>query len=314
MGEIVAGGKDAYWERPFLQFALCCIVSPLTLDQESTGQCIDYARRGIPATVMIPPNGGLTAPLTMAGTLVVANAEFLSVSILTQMVKESTPVMYWTLSSIADMRTGAYASGGIESGILYMACAQLARFYGVPCGGYIGLTNAKRSDAQAGFEKGMSPLAGILAGHDLLAIGGLIDALTVFSFPQLVIDSEIGEMIKRVPRGILLDDDHLALDLIKKIGPGGNYIDSQHTLRHMRTAAYLPTIADRRTWQAWSEAGRPDAEARAMQRVREIVTTNNPAVLSPDVDAQIRETFVGLVAGDSTSIAGPISEPAPRAA
>jgi trimethylamine--corrinoid protein Co-methyltransferase len=248
---------------------------------------------------VIPPNGGLTAPLTVAGMLAVANAEFLAANILTQMVRESTPVIYYTLPVIADMRTAAYASGGIECGILHMACAQLARFYGVPSGGCIGLTNAKLSDAQAGFEKSMSPLAGMLAGQDLLVMGGLVDALMTFSFPQLVIDSEIGEMIKRVHRGIPFDEEHLALDLIKEVGPGGMYIDSEHTFKHMRTAAYLPAIADRQSWQDWSDAGRMDSQARAMQRVQDILTRDNPAVFSPNVDARIRAEFEGLVAGVS---------------
>jgi trimethylamine--corrinoid protein Co-methyltransferase len=299
LGEIVAGGKEAYWERPFLHFAHCSIISPLTMDYNSTTLCLDYARRGITAPATVPPNGGLSAPLTMAGVLAVTNAEFLAINILPQMVRESTPVIYWTLPTIADMRTGAYASGGIECGILHMACAQLARFYGVPSGGYSGLTHAKLSDAQAGFEKGMSPLAGMLAGQDLLVMGGLIDALMTFSFPQVVIDSEIGEMIKRVHHGIPFGGEQLALDLIKEIGPGGMYIDSEHTFKHMRTAAYLPTIADRQSWQEWSDTGRLDSHARAMQRVREILTGDNPAVFSPDVETKIRTEFEGLVAGDS---------------
>jgi trimethylamine--corrinoid protein Co-methyltransferase len=299
MGEIVAGGVDAYWKRPFLHFSHCSVISPLTMDYDSTGLCMHYARRGITALAVLIPNGGLTAPLTMAGTLVVTNAEFLAINVLAQMAQERTPVIYYTLPTITDVRTGAYASGGIECGILHMACAQLARFYDVPCGGLIGLTNAKLSDAQAGFEKGMSPLAGMLAGQDLLTMGGLVDAVKVFSFPQAVIDSEIGEMIKRVHRGIPFDKDQLALELIKEIGPGGSYIDSQHTLRHMRRTAYLPTIADRRPWEEWSDAGRPDTQARAMQRVRDILSSDNPAGFSPDVDVEIRKAFGGLLAGDS---------------
>jgi trimethylamine--corrinoid protein Co-methyltransferase len=221
LGEIVAGGKAAYSERPFIHFVHCSTISPLTMDVDSTEVCLDFARRGITSLAAVVPNGGLTAPLTLAGILAVANAEFLAVNILPQMVKEGTPVVYYTLPTVGDMRTGAYASGGIECGLLHMACAQMARFYGVPSGGYIGLTNAKLPDAQAGFEKAMSSIAGMLGGADLLVMAGLIDALLAFSFPQAVIDGEIGEMIKQAHRGIPFDPEHLALDLIREIGPGG---------------------------------------------------------------------------------------------
>jgi trimethylamine--corrinoid protein Co-methyltransferase len=305
LGSIIAGGEAAYRERPFMTHLYASTVSPLTMDVDSTAISMYCARRKIPALSTVVPNGGLTAPVTLAGTLAVANAEFLAGNVLPQMVREGTPVMYYALPTIADMRTGAYASGGIECGILHMACAQLARFYGVPCGGYLGLTNAKTSDAQAGFEKGMSPLAGMLAGADLLAIGGLIDTLMTFSFPQAVIDSEIGEMIKRVHRGISFDEDRLALDLIREKGPGATYVGSPHTARHMRTEAYVPAIADRRSQQAWSKAGGLDAHARAMRYVWEILSADNPAVFSADVDAAIRATFEGLVAGDSRPPSAP---------
>jgi len=299
LGSIIAGGETAYRERPFITHLHASTVSPLTMDVDSTEVSMYCAQQKLPALAAVVPNGGLTAPVTLAGTLVVANAEFLAGNLLPQMVREGTPVMYYTLPTIADMRTGAYACGGIECGMLHMACAQLARFYGVPCGGYLGLTNAKTPDAQAGFEKGMSPLAGLLAGVDLLAFGGLIDAIMTFSFPQAVIDSEIGEMIKRVHRGISLDEAHLALDLIREKGPGGTYVGSPHTVEHMRTEAYLPAIADRQSRPAWSKTGRLDAHMRALHRAREILTADNPAVFSPDVDAEIRAKFVGLVAGDS---------------
>ncbi len=104
----------------------------------------------------------------------------------------------------------------------------------------------------------------MLAGMDLLVMGGLIDTLLTFSFAQLVIDSEIGQMIKRTHRGISFDQDYLALDLIKELGPGGMYIVNEHILMRMRTAALLPTIADRQKWSSWEEAGQLDAQARAM--------------------------------------------------
>jgi trimethylamine--corrinoid protein Co-methyltransferase len=129
--------------------------------------------------------------MSLAGTLVQGNAEYLAITALMQMVRPRTPTIYATLPTIADMRTGAYASGGIECGMLHMAFAQMARFYNVPCGGYVGLTNSKINDAQSGYETGMSCVAGILGGADMLNMAGLLDALKAFDFAKAVIDDEI---------------------------------------------------------------------------------------------------------------------------
>src|SRR5262245_66323302 len=104
------------------------------------------------------------------------------------------------------MRSGAYTSGAIECGMLHMAFAQIARFYNVPCGGYIGLTNSKLNDAQAGYETGMSGMGGIVSGMDMFNIGGLIDALKTFDFAKGGIGYEVGELMKCVKGSLLFVD------------------------------------------------------------------------------------------------------------
>ena len=299
LGILIAGSEDAYWERPFITFQYCSSVSPLTMDVESTEKLMRYTENKVPSYGVVVPNAGLTSPLTLTGTLAQCNAEFLAQTALVQMSHPGTPLVYEVLPTVADMRTGAYASGAIETGILMMGCAQMARYYNVPCGGFAGLTNAKANDAQSGFETGMSALAAALGGVDLLSTGGLLDALMAFDFAKAVIDNEIALMLKRVIRGIEFSEENLALDVIAEVGPGGTFIDTLHTLKRMRTTALLPEIADRNPRQRWEEEGGLDSHARAMQRVREILTRDNPAVFSPDVDARIRAEFEGLVAGDA---------------
>ncbi|MBE9471640.1 MAG: trimethylamine methyltransferase family protein [Chloroflexi bacterium] len=299
LGALIAGGEDAYWERPFITFQYCSSVSPLTMDVESTEKLIRFTERQVPSYGVVVPNAGLTSPLTLTGTLAQCNAEFLAQAVLVQMSHPGTPLIYEILPTVADMRTGAYASGAIETGILLMGCAQMARYYNVPSGGFVGLTNAKVNDAQSGFETGMSTLAALLAGVDLLNMGGLLDALMAFDFAKAVIDNEIALMLKRVIRGLEFSEDNLALDVIAEVGPGGMYMDTSHTLQRMRTTALLPEIADRSPRQRWEAEGALDAHARAMKRVHEILTRDNPAVFAPDVDARIRAEFEGLVAGDA---------------
>jgi trimethylamine--corrinoid protein Co-methyltransferase len=299
LGALIAGSEGAYWERPFITFQYCPVVSPLTMDVESTEKLMRFAEKQIPSYGVTAPNAGVSSPLTLTGTLAQCNAEFLAMAVLVQMSHPGTPLVYEPLPTVADIRTGAYAPGAIETGILLMGCAQMARYYDVPSGGFVGLTNAKVNDAQSGFETGMSTLAGVLAGLDLLDMGGLLDALMVFDFAKATIDGKIALMLKRVKRGLEFSEENLALDVIAEVGPGGTFIDTLHTLKRMRTTALLPEIADRNPRQQWEEKGALDTHARAMQRVREILTRDNPAVFSPDVDARIRAEFEGLVAGDA---------------
>ncbi|MBI5840159.1 MAG: trimethylamine methyltransferase family protein [Chloroflexi bacterium] len=298
LGSLIAGGDDAYRAHPFITHHYCPVVSPLTMDHLSTEAVMFFAEQGLPVYPTIVPNAGLTSPMSLAGTLAQGNAEFLAAAMLMQMSREGTPLIYATLPTVADMRSGAYASGGIECGMLHMAHAQMAHFYNVPSGGYVGLTNSKINDAQSGYETGMSTAAGVLAGMDMLNMGGLLEALKVFDFAKAVIDDEIALMLKRAKRGIEFSEENLALDIISKIGPGGSFIVEPHTIKRMKTAGLLTKLSDRDTRTQWEKKGALDTNARAMSRVREIIAQGSSAVFSPEVDARIRAEFNGLIAGN----------------
>ncbi|HEX8990068.1 MAG TPA: trimethylamine methyltransferase family protein [Anaerolineales bacterium] len=298
LGSLIAGSDAAYRERPFITHHFCPVVSPLTMDFLSTESLIFFAEQKLPVYPSIVPNAGLTSPMSMAGTLAQGNAEFLAAAVLMQMVEAGTPLIYATLPTVADMRTGAYASGGIECGMLHMAFAQMAHYYHVPSGGYLGLTNSKINDAQAGYETGMSTVAGLLAGADLFNMGGLLDALKVFDFGKAVTDDEIAQMLKRVQRGFVIDDQELALDVIAKVGPGGSFMVHPHTVKRMKSSALLTTLADRNARAQWEGKGSLDTHTRAMQRAREILGRPAAAPFAADVEARIRAEFPELVAGD----------------
>jgi len=214
-------------------------------------------------------------------------------------VRPGTPTIYSTLPTIADLRTGAYASGGIECGMLHMAFAQMAHFYNVPCGGYIGLTNSKINDAQSGYETGMSTVAGTLAGADMLNMAGLLDALKSFDFAKAVIDNEIALMLKRIQRGLEFNEENMALEIIARVGPGGNFMLEDTTVKWMKTASLLPRIADREPRTVWESKGALDSHARGLQRARQILSRPNPVAFSAELDKRIRIEFPGLVSGDA---------------
>jgi trimethylamine--corrinoid protein Co-methyltransferase len=299
LGELIVGGKEAYRERPIINHHYCPMVSPLTMDVESTEAVMWLTERGLPVYTSVVPNAGLTAPLTLVGCLVVSNAEFLAITVFQQMVREATPIIYAGLPTVADMRTGAYTPGAIETGMLLAAQAQLARFYNVPAGGYIGLTNAHSNDAQSGYETGMSTVLGLAAGATLLNMGGLLSSLMAFDFAKAVIDNEIALMNKRIWRGLEFSEENLALDEIAAVGPGGSYMGTRRTKAGMKTTGFLPRLADREMRGQWEQVGRPDIQARAMAEAQRILAKPNPAVWDEQLDAAIKARFPGIVDGDA---------------
>jgi trimethylamine--corrinoid protein Co-methyltransferase len=260
---------------------------------------IYLTERDLPCYTTVAPNAGMTAPMTLLGTLTLGNAEFLAVAILKQMVKPQSPNIYASLSTVADMRTGSYAPGGIETGILQMAHSQMAHFYNVPSGGYIGLSGAHCNDAQSGYETGMNITAAMLGRTHMFNTGGLLSSLMAFDYAKAVIDAEMGLMLKRLKRGLEFSEQNLALDVIAEAGHGGSYLELAHTLENMRNAALTPGVATRQMRGQWEDGGRPDANTTALQHAARILSRDNPAVFSADVDRKIRERFRDLVAGDA---------------
>jgi trimethylamine--corrinoid protein Co-methyltransferase len=299
LGAIIAGGQEAYRERPIITHHCCAAVSPLALDIQSTEAIIYLTERNLPCYATIAPNAGMTAPITLMGTLTLGNTEFLAVAILKQMVKPQSPNIYAALSTVTDMRTGSYAPGAIETGILQMAHSQMAHFYNVPAGGYIGLTGAHGNDAQAGYETGMNITAAMLGRTHMFNTGGLLSSLMAFDFAKAVIDGEMGMMLKRLKHGLDFSRDHMALDVIAEAGHGGSYLDLSHTFENMRAVAMMPTVATREMRGKWQETGQCDANGRALEEVSRILIGDNPAVFSAEVDANIRQRFSDLVPGDA---------------
>jgi len=174
----------------------------------------------------------------------------------------------------------------------------MARSYNLPSGGYVGLTNSKVNDAQCGYETGMSTTAGVLAGMDMLNMGGLLDALKVFDFGKAVIDDEIALMLKRIKRGFEFGEDEMGLNVIAQVGPGGSFMVQPHTVKRMKTTGLLTKISDRNPRENWEGKGSLDTHARAMQRVREILGRPSLAVFPAEVDDRLRRAFPGLVPGN----------------
>lgn len=304
LGILAAGSEAAYRARPFITHHYCPIVSPLTFDLDSTDELVFACEENLPSYATMVPNGGMSSPYTLLGTLVQANAEFLAYVTLAQMIRPGKPLIYSPLPTLADLRRGNYAPGSIENGMLVMGAVQLARRYNVPSAGYLGLTNAKVNDAQSGYEAGMSNVAALLAGCDLFNMGGLLDALMCFDFGKAVTDGEIGLMLKRITRGFEFNSENLSLDVIQETGPAGMFIDKPQTYALMKETMLIPDIADRDPRQRWEKMGALDAQGRALKRVRELLAQDHAPLLDADTDARIHATFLNLPDGECKKLEG----------
>ncbi|MDW7675530.1 MAG: trimethylamine methyltransferase family protein [Bacillota bacterium] len=294
MAQIIAGGEDALRRKPILTF-ITCLLSPLKMEHNYVNFMFDAAEAGIPVITSVCPISGLTAPMTLAGHLAQLNAEALSGILLLQAIKPGTPVFYSVVPTIADMRSMSFLFGSVESGIMNAACAQLASYYNMPMYSTGGVSEAKTGDAQAGYEKAISSLMPALAGAQLIHdAAGLLEGSIVFSLEQLIIDDEINGMALRSARGIEVNEDTLAFETIKNVGPGGNYLAETHTVKHMRSETFFPKVANRSIYADWVNDGAKTSWDRANDLAKDILANHYVEPFKYEIIADLIKEFPRL--------------------
>ncbi len=295
MAECVAGGEEALRERPFLSFITSWMISPLSYDTETTRVLMELARRRIPVALSSAPMAGSTSPITMAGTLVQLHAEELSGLVLSQLVRPGAPVLYGGIPGMADMHDLSYRAGGVEFGLMNAAISQLAAYLGIPNYCSAGITEAKIPSMQAIYEKTFSICQVALAGGNYIHhAAGVLDSIMTVDYGQFVIDNEIIGMAMKMLRGIEVDEEHLAIDEIRTVGPGGSFLSLEHTIQHLRDEYLEPMLASRQ--QRAGMAPTPDDRHRdilqsARRRAKEIIDQARPPGIPPEIDHQIRNRF-----------------------
>lgn len=283
----VAGGEAENRKRPHFS-SVQCIVAPLQYDEGSTDAVIEFARAGIPVVAMTMVTPGMTGPATMAGTVALANAEVLASNTISQLAMRGAPVLYCFVCAPLDMKSGNFATGSPEYGLLSVAGTEMARYYGIPSMmGGMG-TSAKWPGVQVGFEKAITSIGPAMAGCDLLTgLGGLNDAAFV-SMEQMLIDAQIWEDIKRLYQGMEVDDAELSVDVIKKVGPKGQFLNNPHTFANFRRL-HISRYSDRSSYMAWEKGGRKDIWDRVHEEVGRILSAHTPVSLPSDVDAKLAD-------------------------
>ena len=293
MAAMLAGGKAQLQARPFISIITSFAISPLKLCTQSTKIMQACNRQGIPVALSAAPMSGSTSPMTMAGTLAQLHAEQLAGITICQLTQPGAPLLYGGIPGMANMATMGYLGGGVECGMMNAAIHQLAAHIQVPNYNSAGLSDTKLPDAQAGWEKAMTILLGAMGGSNYMHhSAGMLESMLTVAPEQYVIDDEIIGMACKVLKGIEVDADHLALDVIDTVGPAGNYMTSPHTMQYMRSEYFQGNgVSDRKSRHQWEQGGSLDARERAKIIVRKILDANETPYIPPDLDQAIRRKF-----------------------
>jgi len=275
LGTVVAGGAESLRQRPIFSNFICTI-SPLAQDGGGMDAALEFAAAGVPVGFYSMATAGVTAPVTLPGTLAVLNAEVISAIAMVQLAYPGAKVFYCGGPATVDLRTGAYTAASPEALWLRLMVAELARFYGLPSIVGAGATSAKLPGAQAAWENTPSFLLPALSGAGLLFGMGLLHGSNLLAYEELILDAEIGAMVRRIMGEVRFDEEDFAIDLIRQLGPGGVFIGQRHTARNMRRALSLPLISDRDTYEEWFNKGGLSRVEVARQKVREILATHQP--------------------------------------
>ncbi len=289
MGYIAAGGEKEFRRRPITS-CLQCTYAPLQHDAGVMDASLYFAKAGVPLVFFGMPQPGATGPATLVGSLVVGNAEVLSALTMTQLYAPGSAVIYGMGNAPLDMRTTIRAGGSPEHAISSAMATELAHYYGMPSCVGVSAT-AKQPGDQAVLEYYTGCAGPLLAGADLMCGVGLLEDSSCLYLEQIVIDDEIVGAIARLIRGEWADDDTLALDVIEKVGPGKNFLAQRHTIGHLKTEMFMPNLIDRRSFDAWEQAGSKTLVAAAREKVKWILENHKV----PPLDAEVERKMQGVI-------------------
>jgi trimethylamine--corrinoid protein Co-methyltransferase len=283
MLQSVVGGEDALKEKPM---AACYINVPsgLVHNEDSLRKLLYLSKLEIPSLYIPSSVGGVKSPVTPAGTVALDNAGVLVGLVLSQLSQEGSPIIVPGMTGgTFDMKTLVQSYCEPERTLAH----SLARFYGLPMFGLGGTSESKSADGQAAAEAALTLLVDVLAGSHLIHDLGYLESGLTFSFIQLLLCDEIVSWIKALTQKTEVSKRTLAVDVVESVGPEGQFLDTDHTLDYYRERWY-PSLFDRSTFDAWTQRGSKDFEARAVERIDEILSEHRPATLPDRVQVKLQ--------------------------
>jgi trimethylamine--corrinoid protein Co-methyltransferase len=280
MAAEVAGGLDSLRTHPFV-LAYPEPISPLVFPEDVVSKMLITADLGMPQIPGPAVQPGATGPVTLAGSVVQLLAEGLMCLTIIQLRRPGVPCFLGGNLLVFDMRTANASQAGPEMSLGMAAQSQVAQSFGLPTWGLAGATDAKTLDAQAGIESTFSLLAQALSGLNLIHDVGYMDAGMECSAEMLVMGDEVVGMVKRFLQGMDVNAETLALSVIEKVGPGGNYLQEDHTVKHFRKEVWAPRLLTRQRYEVWRQSDNRDITQRMRNKIREIDESHKVAPL-PD--------------------------------
>jgi trimethylamine--corrinoid protein Co-methyltransferase len=282
----VAGGSDELRQRPILSTNQC-IISPLFWDAGPVDAIATYAEAGIPVSIISMALACATAPGTVAGLLALTIAEILSGLAILHTLSPGAKAVCTGYPSSIDMRSGGLnLATGPDDAMAHMACTQVLHALGLPCAAGSQGTGAKRSNWQSGVQSMWSAATNMFLPPDLLSGAGGIYNSTAFSPAQLVLDCEVFDCTIRWAEGYPFDDEHLGIDVVDRVGPGGHYLGQRHTRRHVGEF-WRARFMDTSSWEEWEYAGEPDPADAALAEARRILAESQPEPFDEGMSAEL---------------------------
>ena len=301
-------GREGLVRKPLAVFDVCP-TPPLIWSRFAAQNLIDLARAGVPAQMVSMPLAGVGAPVTLLGSVVQHAAESLSGIVLHQLAHPGAPIVWGGAPAIFDMRRGTTPMGAVETAMIDIAYAQVGKSLGLPTHTYLGASDAKLIDAQAGLESGVSAVLGALAGINMISGAGMLDFLACQSAEKLVVDAEAIAMAKRLVAGIEVRTDTLALEMFAGIDFKPDFLKQKLTRQLFEKEQHLPSsVIDRGTLRAWQDAGRPDTTARARARTEEILKAYQRPRPSNEQEAELRGLVTRLASDAGMDRLPPLSD------
>ena len=293
LASLVAGNREELIRRPIFSISSCAIISPLKFCTQSIANVREAAKLGIPTTITSAPMSGSTAPMTMAGTLLMIHAEELAGITVHQLTQPGAPVLYGGLPALAEMSSMGYRGGAVECGMMMAAVHQLSQRIDIPNYASSGLSDSKIPDAQAGWEKAMTTLISVMGGNNYIHhAAGMLESMLTIAYEQYIIDDEIIGASCKLLEGIPVDEEHLAYSAIKEVGPGGNFIMNPHTYSHMRTEYFQGNgISDKRSRDKWEADGSKNTWQRANEMARHVIFDGASSKLEKNLEKTLRDKF-----------------------
>jgi len=284
---LLAVGADTPQARQRAVFDVCPS-PPLKWTEFAAGNLLFLARERIPAEIISMPLAGATAPATLAGSIVQHAAETLAGITLHQLAGPGAPIVWGGAPAIFDMRYGTTPMGAMETAMMDAAYAQVGKHLGLPTHTYLGATDAKTIDAQAGLESGMTALVGAMAGINMISGAGMLDFLASQSIEKLVLDAEGIAMAQRLLQGISARDATLAKDVFAQLGPDLDFLGLRHTRQNFKLEQHLPTsVIDRASIRSWKESGQLTALDRARERGLELLRRHTRPALAASAERDL---------------------------